>query len=206
MQVSERIIVDMGKAILPKYQFQNHQFKIVADFWTIEDTWFCGPASKDSENNKFDGAFPTGFLNRVKAAFYHYYPQNREDILHVCSGRVPRCEGMRLDIDPKYKPDFQCNAEEMTMIKDNTFQFTVSDTPYNKNASSKYYDKPMVNKSKVFKEMVRVTKPNGFIGVLDEAMPQLNPHLQKQVTCVARIAVSTVPNLTFRAFTVFRKK
>lgn len=203
MQVSEsdeRIIIDMDKVILPYYKFQCFQFAVIAD------VWYCGPAEKDSEGNKFDGAFPAGFLKRLKAAFYNYYPKRREEILHVCAGRIPRCEGMRLDIDPKYKPDYLTNAEDMTMLKDNQFKFTISDSPYNKPAAEKYYDKPLLNKGKMFKEMIRVTKKDGFICVFDASMPQLNPMLQKQVKNVARIAVTSVPNLTFRALTVFRKR
>jgi hypothetical protein len=198
-QINERIIVDMDKALLPRYKFRNFQFKIITDIY------LCGPMERAGDGSRLDGAFPSGFLKNVKASFYHYYPEKRTDILHVCSGRIPRCEGMRLDIDPLYKPDFICNAEEMSPIENETFQWTMSDTPYNKDASSKYYGKPMLNKSKVLKEMIRVTKSGGFVSLLDESFPQLNPHLQKQIKNVARIAVTSVPNLTFRAFTVFRK-
>ena len=192
----ERIIVDMDTCILPKYKFQNFQFNI------ITDVWLCGPACKDSQGNKFDGAYPAGFLDRMKSGFYHYYPVDKREILFVCSGRVPSSEGMRLDIDPKYNPDFPCNAENMDLIRGNTFSWTTSDTPYNKDASDKYYGKPLLNKSKCLKEMSRVTKVNGFVSVLDESFPVSPP---RNLKCVARIAVSSVPNLTFRAFTVFKK-
>lgn len=195
--MEERLIIDMDRSILPKYRFQCFQFNIIAD------TWYCGHADTDGDGNKFDGAYPLGFLKRVKDAFYHYYPQKREEILHVCSGRIPATEGMRLDIDPKYKPDFECNAENMHMIPDEKFSWTMSDTPYNKKASEKYYDKPLVNKSKVLKEMTRVTKVGGVVAVFDESFPVSPP---RSLKCVARIGVTTVPNLTFRAFTVFRKE
>jgi len=194
---TERLIVDMDKCILPKYIFQSHQFKI------ITDVFLCGPIEKDDEGNKLDGAWPSGFRKRVESAFYHYYPQRREDILFVCAGRVPKNLGMRLDVDNKYKPDFLCNAENMIMVKSERFPWTESDTPYNKDAASKYYRKPMLNKSKVLKEMTRVTKVGGFVSVLDESFPVSPP---RSLKCVARIAVSSVPNLTWRAFTVFRKE
>ena len=201
----ERLIIDMDKAILPKYIFQNHQYKI------ITDSWLCGPAQNPVEidlvtNERkvlLRGCYPAGFLGRVKASFYHYYPQKRKDILHVCSGAIDKTEGMRLDISPQFNPDYICDAQNMFMVKDETFLWTMSDTPYNENRADTYYDKPMLNKSKVLKEMSRITKSGGFVSVLDESFPVSPP---RSLECVARISVTSVPNLTFRCYTVFRKK
>jgi len=179
-----------------KYNFQNKEFNIIADIW------LCGSAEKDSEGNKFSGAYPAGFLKRLKSAFQDFYPTNPVDILHVCSGRISCKEGMRLDIDPKYKPDFLCNAENMTEIKDEEFLWVQSDTPYNKEASLKYYDKPMVNRSKVIKEMTRVCKIGGFIAMLDQISPNNVPRCLKRF---ALIGVTSIPNQDMRIFSVFQK-
>lgn len=189
---------------LDKYNFQCGKFKI------ISDCWLCGPPEKDENGIKFAGAYPSGFLNRWKIAFKNYIPE-LPMILHVCAGRVPKSEGSTLDIDPKYNPDYLCNAETMRygslmegerQVPSNYFDWELADTPYNEEASEKYYKKPLLNKSMMIKQMARTTKVGGFIGILDQIMPQGPP---RNLKCVARIGVTSVPNLDIRAFTVFRK-
>lgn len=180
-----------------KYYHQNKDFNIIAD------VWLCGSAEKDSEGGKFAGAYPAGFMKRLKTAFRDFYPTDREDILHVCSGRLPSSEGLRLDIDDQYEPDFLNNAENMEDIEDEQFQWVQSDTPYNKEASSKYYGKPMLTRSNVVKEMTRVCKVGGFISMLDQISPNNVPRCLKRV---ALIGVTSIPNQDMRIFTVFYKE
>ncbi len=200
--ITSKITVECPK--LDQYQYVNTRFKIIADIW------LCGPIQKDSEGNKFPGAYPAGFLNNWKTGFVNYIPSNAK-ILHVCAGRVPKSEGMTLDIDPKYDPDYLCNAETMRYgsfeegqkeVPSDYFDWELADPPYNEEASQKYYNKPLVNKSKMIKQMIRTTKVGGFIAILDQTMPQGPP---RNVKCVARIGVTSVPNLDMRIFTVFRK-
>lgn len=180
-----------------KYHHQNKEFKIIAD------VWLCGSAEKDNEGGKFAGAYPAGFMKRLKTAFKDFYPEDREDILHVCSGRLPSSEGLRLDIDDQYEPDFLNDAENMEDVEDEQFQWVQSDTPYNKEASSKYYGKPMITRSKVVKEMTRVCKVGGFISMLDQISPNNVPRCLKRV---ALIGVTSIPNQDMRIFTVFQKE
>ena len=211
--------------VISYYNYQNITYRETSG--VIFDMWACGPASNIVVNrndplvkkakicdqkitqygktNKvciLRGCFPRGFLRRWHTAFIKFIPENTNQILHVCSGGVPAVFGKRLDISPLFNPDFLCNAEKMTPIKDETFTWAISDTPYNDDAASKYYQKPLVNKSKVLREMARVTKIGGFVGVLDQIFPQGKPNCLKNI---ARIAVTSVPNLDIRAFTIFQK-
>jgi len=196
--------VQVLNAKLTNYNYQNNRFKIIADIW------YCGPAEKDSNKMKFDGSYPSGFLKDWKIAFKNYIPE-MPFILHVCAGRVPKSEGATLDIDPKYNPDYLCNAETMRygslmegekQVPSDTFDWVLADPPYNPKASEKYYNKKLLNKSKMLQQMTRVVKTGGFVGVLDQTMPQSPP---RSLECVARIAVTSVPNLDVRVFTVFQK-
>lgn len=181
-----------------EYHHQNKEFKIIAD------VWLCGSAENDEEGQKFAGAYPAGFMKRLKSAFRDFYPKNRKDILHVCSGRISSGEGLRLDIDDQYEPDYLCDAEDMSdEIEDEEFQWVQSDTAYNKEASSKYYGKPMVNRSKVIKEMTRVCKVGGFVSMLDQISPNNVPRCLKRI---ALIGVTSIPNQDMRIFTVFHKE
>lgn len=190
--------------ILLNYKFQCNKYKI------ITDCWLCGPAEKDSQGKKFDGAFPSGFLKNWRIAFEKYIPTDRNKILHVCAGRTPKFEGKTLDIEPTYNPDFLCNAETMLygsiegqkIVPGNEFEWAIADPPYNKKAAEKYYKMKLVNKAKMLKQMMRVVIVNGFVGILDQTMPVRPP---SNLKCVARIGVTSVPNLDMRIFTVFRK-
>jgi hypothetical protein len=186
---------------LPRYNFQKDLFNVVAD------TWLCSSAEKDSEGKKFDGAYPKGFLKRLKASFEQYYPTDRKQILHVCSGRISPDEGIRLDHSPQYSPDYLCNAEDFILpdgktVPDEKFNWVLSDTPYNPDASIKYYKTPMLNRSKVLKQMNRVCKVGGFIGVFDQIQVVSPPRNLKRV---AIIGVTSVPNLDMRILTVLKK-
>lgn len=181
---------------LSNYHYQCDQFNVIGDLW------MCGSSEKDENGNKFSGAYPAGFLKRVKTAFSEYYPKSREDILFVCAGRVPSFEGLRLDISPNYKPDFLTNAEDMSMIDDERFFWVTSDTPYNERASEKYYGVPLLNRSKVIKEMTRVCKVGGFVSLLDQISPNNVPRCLERT---AIIGVTSIPNQDLRIFSVFRK-
>jgi len=190
-----------GEIHLPEFKPQNLDFNIKCDLW------LCGPAESDSIGEKFPGAFPAGFLKRLKATFKKYYPTHTREILHVCSGRVPPNEGLRLDISATYNPDFLCDCQTFILpsgnkVPDNLVTWSISDTPYNKPAAHKYYSSTMIERKKVLRQMNRVTKIGGFIGILDQIIPTAPP---KNLIMVAKIGVSSVPNLDLRIFSVLKK-
>lgn len=173
--------------------------------------WYCGPSEKDYNNMKFDGAYPSGFLKNWKIAFADYIPSDPKKIIHVCAGRVPKSEGVTLDIDIKYDPDYLCNAETMRygsllegerQVPSDEFDWAIADPPYNDEASEKYYNKKLLNKSMMIKQMARIVRTGGFVAILDQTMPQGKP---SNLECVARIGVTSVPNLDVRVLTIFQK-
>lgn len=180
-----------------EYHHQNKQFKIIAD------VWLCGSAQKDSDGNKFSGAYPAGFLKRFRTAFADFIPSDPMDMLHVCSGRLPPSEGMRLDVDSKYDPDILSDAEDMSQVNDEAFSWVIADPPYNENASKKYYKRPLLKKSQMIREMTRVCKVNGFIALLDQYSPNSFPRCLKRI---ALVGVTSVPNTDMRIFTVWQKR
>ncbi len=182
--------------IFKHYYHQNKEFKIVAD------VWLCGSAESDSDGNKFSGAYPAGFLNRFRTAFRDFLPKNPMDMLHVCAGRLPPSEGMRLDVDDKYEPDILADAEDMSQINDESFEWVIADPPYNEEASKKYYKRPLLKKSLMIREMARVCKKDGFIALLDQYSPNSFPRCLKRI---ALIGITSVPNTDMRIFTVWQK-
>jgi len=179
-----------------KYNYQNKEFNIIAD------VWLCGSAQKDSQGNKFSGSYPAGFLKRLKSSFKDFLPASNMDILHVCSGRLPPEEGMRLDISEEYDPDILSNAEDMSQINDESFLWVIADPPYNEEASRKYYGRPLLNKVKMIREMARVCKEGGYVALLDQYSPNSFPRCLKRN---ALIGITSVPNTDMRVFTVWQK-
>lgn len=182
--------------IKSNYHYQNREFNIIAD------VFLCSSAERDAKGKKFSGAYPKGFMKRVKAAFKEVYPTNPSHILHVCAGRISKSEGHTLDISPKYKPDYLDNAETMRKVKSNSHWWVQSDTPYNKRASEKYYGRPLLNRSKMIRAMIRVCKLGGFVSLLDQISPNSVPRNLKRV---ALIGVTSIPNQDMRIYTVFQK-
>jgi len=182
--------------ISKQYHHQNKEFKIIAD------VWLCGSAESDSEGNKFSGAYPAGFLKRFKSSFRDFIPTDPLKMLHVCAGRLPPSEGMRLDVDDEYEPDFLNDAENMEDIDDERFTWVIADPPYNEDASKKYYKRPLLKKSQMIREMTRVCKVNGFIALLDQYSPNSFPRCLKRI---ALVGVTSVPNTDMRIFTVWQK-
>jgi len=167
--------------------------------------WFCGPPEKDSNKNKFDGAYPSGFMKNVKQGFHKYYPKNTDDILHVCAGRIPASEGIRLDVDECYDPDYVGNCEIMTVQYPeliNRFSWVQADPPYNKQASEKYYNKPMLNKGLLLKQMSLCVKIGGIVAMLDQDIITNAPRNLKRM---AIIGVTVNPNKQIRAFNVYQR-
>lgn len=190
-----------GEIHLPEFKPQNLDFNIKTDMW------LCGPSETDLNGEKFPGAFPAGFLKRLKQTFKKYYPTDSKEILHVCSGRIPKEEGLRLDISNQYNPDFLCDCQTFILangnrVPENIVTWCISDTPYNKPAANKYYSSTMIERSRVLRQMNRVTKVGGFIGILDQIIPSAPP---KNLVMVAKIGVSSVPNLDLRTFSVLKK-
>ena len=178
------------------YDFQCAEFAIIGDLW------MCGSAEWDENKEKFSGAYPAGFLKRLKTSFDYFWPKDNNLILHVCSGRILSSEGKRLDIDPKYKPDYLVNAEKMDGVSNESFLWVIADPPYNEAAAQRYYGMKLLNKSKMIKEMTRVCVLGGYVALLDQYSPNGTPKALKRV---AIIGVTSVPNQDLRVFTVWQK-
>ena len=171
----------------------------------IFDYWSCGPAEKGPDKKAWPGAFPAGFLGRLKTSFSQVWPEKREEIAHICSGRIPQKEGIRVDNNPENEPDMVANAEEFAeefLKLHNKVKWSIADPPYNVRRAKEYYHQQLLNKNKMVKEMVKITRKGGFVATLDQYSLNGYPRNLKKI---AVIAVSSIPNPDLRVFTVWRK-
>jgi len=174
----------------------------------IFDYWSCGSARPwvDKDGKKIGGAFPQGFLKRVKTAFYDVYPFRSDEVAHICSGGIPDSEGITIDIDPEHNPNLIANVEHFTaefLKRWPKVKWSIADPPYSKRRALEYYDlKVLVSKGKMLREMEKITEIGGFIGILDQYSLNGYPKTLKKI---ALIAVASIPNPDLRVFTVWRK-
>lgn len=184
-----------------KYNYQNQTYKS----GTIFDYWSCGSAERGPDGKRWPGAFPKGFLKRLKTAFAEVWPNTPGEIAHVCSGRLPSSEGIRIDIYDDHNPDILSNAENFAEAFLNAFhkiKWSIADPPYTNRRAQEYYNQVLLNKSKMLREMEKITEVGGFIGILDQYSLNGYPRTLKKI---ALIAVSSIPNPDLRVFTVWRK-
>ena len=191
--------------LLPHYKYLNQTYR--AKSGVIFDIWPCGPAknpfkiTKGKRETTFRGAYPVKFLPNFKEAFSYIYPKTSE-ILHVCAGSVPKKEGATLDISNKFRPTYLDDAQTMEKVDSEMYSLCMVDIPYNQHRSIGYYNLPMLSRSKVLKQTIRVTKPGGFIAWLDQAYPQPLPGGTKTV---AIIGISSSPNPDLRVLSIFKR-
>lgn len=160
------------------------------------DFWFLGP-----NLTGYPGGYPNGFLQRLKKE--RIWGENR---IHICSGTV--LDGITIDIkrEPKGKdsicPIIQGDALNLP-IKDNSFDFALIDPPYSEQKSENLYSLPLLSVPNALKEMVRIVKPGGIIGILD--LRVWYPPPESDWTHLIAIYMANRGAKPLRAFSVYKK-
>ena len=126
----------------------------------IETIWLPRPATK------YPGCYPLHFEKRIKEIL------GTENYIHVFSGSAK--SGHTVDINPYVEPDTVANAEKLP-FPDNSFDGGFADPPYDERFAKELYGMPYPKWSKWTKELVRVIKPDGKIGIMQNyIVPRLN--------------------------------
>lgn len=118
----------------------------------------------------FYGAYPRGFLDRVKLLFEDIF--NDGKILHLFSGTL-KGDGKKVitfDICPELEPDVVGNAEEVDMYFSKEFDLILADPPYDDNY--KKYNTPKFSRKKVIHKCSKICKDGGYLCWLDTIVPQ----------------------------------
>lgn len=159
--------------------------------------WALGPP-----NTGYPGAFPKGLITKIKRK---WWGQKR---LWLFSGTFKDTTGITVDIKKEVKPLVLANCEYLP-FKTNSLDFVMADPPYSKEESMDLYNLPYVNVIKTINEMIRVSKPGGYILFLHRLVPSIFPglNLSKDTNCVAVIGMFTIAGMAnIRALSVYRKK
>jgi hypothetical protein len=100
-----------------------------------------------------------------------------ENILHLFSGSLTKkdvAKGgktiVRLDINPKLKPDVVANAETFADLRMGGYDLILADPPYSVE-DARHYGACLVNKKKVLFQCHKALKKGGTLVWMDQSIP-----------------------------------
>ena len=108
-------------------------------------------------SSNYRGCFPLHFEKRIKELL------GTENYIHVFSGSAK--SGHTVDINSDCNPNTVADAECLP-FPNNSFDGGFADPPYDKRFARELYGLPYPKWSKWTKELVRVVRPDGKIGIM----------------------------------------
>lgn len=105
------------------------------------------------------GQYPTALI----AKMLPWLRCARHEILHVCSGSLPRGEGIRVDIRPDAQPDILADGRDMPMIASGSVKAVMLDPPYCPEYAESLYGVEYPRPAHLLREAARVVQPGGRI-------------------------------------------
>lgn len=125
----------------------------------------------------------------------------RREVLHVCSGSLPKGEGIRVDIRPEARPDVLADGRRLPFA-DGSIAAVLIDPPYTAQYAKDLYGVDYPRPSHLLAEAARVVRPCGRIGFVHYLVPMPPPRCQH----VKTLGLSTGFGFHMRAVTVFQKE
>lgn len=191
----DRIISLYDRTKLYNDAFPKYPPLVSTDRW-LYGIWMIGNNYQSA--NQFYGEYPASYVNRIMSMF-----PDSESILHLFSGSLNyTAKGTNFDINPDLKPDVVGDAHNLSKyFPQNEFDLIMADPPYTAEDSI-HYGTPMINRSKVISEAVKILKPGGYIVWLDQVLPM---YRKVDIELVGTIGVIRSTNHRFRVVSIFRK-
>jgi SAM-dependent methyltransferase len=143
------------------------------------------------------GQYPVGFIEKMLP----WLQCDRRRILHVCSGALPRGEGIRVDIRADARPDIIADGRALPFA-DGSIEAVCLDPPYTKHYAAELYGVDYPRPKHLLAEAARVVRPGGRIGFLHYNTPKPPPATR----CVKVFGVSTGFDMPMRAFTIYERE
>lgn len=142
------------------------------------------------------GQYPKGFI----AKMLPWLRCARSEVLHVCSGCLPKGEGIRVDVRPEAKPDVIADGRHLP-FDDESQSAVMLDPPYCKEYADSLYRSEYPLPRHLLIEATRVVRPSGRIVFVHYITPKPVPGM----FFVRSFGLSTGFNMPMRAVTVFER-
>jgi SAM-dependent methyltransferase len=150
---------------------------------------------------------------RVPAPVFGMYPAalipkilpwlrcDRREVLHVCSGALPRGEGIRVDVRPDAYPDILADGRALP-LPDESAAAVMIDPPYTEQYARDLYGVDYPRPAHLLREAARVVRPGGRIAFVHYIQP--NP--PDRCRWVKSFGLSTGFGFPMRAVTVYERE
>lgn len=143
------------------------------------------------------GQYPRGLI----AKMLPWLRCARHEILHVCSGSLPRGEGIRVDIRPEAQPDILADGTNLHMIESGSIAAVMLDPPYSEGYAKSLYGVKYARPSHLLREAARVVRPGGRIAIVH----YITPKPVAGTRFVRAFGLSTGFDMPMRAITIFER-
>lgn len=142
------------------------------------------------------GQYPRGLI----AKMLPWLRCDRHQILHVCSGSLPKGEGIRVDIRPEARPDFIADGRKLP-FDDGSHAAVMIDPPYSEGYAKSLYGVKYARPSHLLREAARVVRPGGRIAIVH----YITPKPVRGTRLVKAFGLSTGFDMPMRAVTIYER-
>lgn len=143
------------------------------------------------------GQYPRAFIARILP----WLNCARHEILHVCSGSLPRGEGIRVDIRPEAQPDILADGRALP-LPDGSQAAVLIDPPYSPHYAAKLYGIEYPRPSHLLVEATRVVRPGGRVCIVHYITPKPPPRCR----FVKAFGLSTGFDMPIRAVSIYERE
>ena len=143
--------------------------------------------------NKYPGCYPLHFERRLSEIL------ETDDYVHFFSGMAT--SGFRIDINKDTNPDLVADVHSVS-LKDCSFEGGMADPPYTPEFAKDLYDTEYPKWGTWTKELVRLVKPGGRIGVMHNYIVPRLPDCDMKEIIVILLRIKQYPKVV----TIQRKR